>query len=118
LSLSGHLPKYNIGAHFLTAKTFRNTPYFRQPQPAGIVCEELEAARSHYGFEVLAFVMMPDHLYLTAAKLGEKVVYIHRNPVRAGLVPTATDYPWSSFRNYAGQPARHPVRITNYMEIV
>lgn len=32
--------------------------------------------------------------------------YIHRNPLRAGLVPRLADYPWSSYRSYAlGRPA-------------
>ena len=29
--------------------------------------------------------------------------YIHRNPVEAGLVKKAEDYPWSSMRGYAGK---------------
>ena len=59
-----HLPQYEIGAHFLTAKTFRNTPYFHDPACACIFCEELEAARARYGFHVFAFVVMPDHIHL------------------------------------------------------
>ena len=59
-----HLPKYNIGAHFLTAKTFKNTPYLGYPACARIFCEELEGARAKYGFHVLAFVVMPDHIHL------------------------------------------------------
>jgi hypothetical protein len=32
----------------------------------------------------------------------EKVEYIHLNPVRAGLVERAEDWPWSSVRDYSG----------------
>lgn len=31
----------------------------------------------------------------------EKLRYIHRNPVRRGLVQKPEDWPWSSFRHYA-----------------
>ena len=31
----------------------------------------------------------------------EKLKYIHRNPVRRGLVVSAVDWKWSSFRHYA-----------------
>ena len=31
----------------------------------------------------------------------EKLRYIHRNPVRRGLVAKPEDWPWSSFRHYA-----------------
>jgi len=59
-----HLPKYNVGAHFLTAKTFQNIPFFHHSGCARIFCEELETARQTYGFHVLAFVVMPDHVHL------------------------------------------------------
>lgn len=35
------------------------------------------------------------------AKTTEKLRYIHRNPVRRGLVEKPEDWPWSSFRHYA-----------------
>jgi hypothetical protein len=34
--------------------------------------------------------------------LRQKVDYIHFNPVRAGLVKKAEDWPYSSARNYLG----------------
>jgi len=46
----------------------------------------------------------------TEAKQVEKLRYMHRNPVKAGLVERPEDWPWSSFRAYATiQP--HPVHI-------
>ena len=32
---------------------------------------------------------------------GEVIRYIHRNPVKRGLVEKPEDWPWSSFRHYA-----------------
>ncbi len=32
--------------------------------------------------------------------MREKLVYLHRNPVRAGLVATPQEYPYSSYRTY------------------
>jgi putative transposase len=37
----------------------------------------------------------------STAKQIEKLRYIHRNPVRRGLVEKPEDWMWSSFRNYA-----------------
>ena len=34
-------------------------------------------------------------------ELVEKLRYIHRNPVKRGLVKRPEDWPWSSFRHYA-----------------
>lgn len=42
-----------------------------------------------------------DFNIFTRKKRIEKLRYIHRNPVRRGLVQKPEDYPWSSFRNYA-----------------
>jgi putative transposase len=33
-------------------------------------------------------------------KFTEKLRYIHRNPVKRGLVKRPEDWPWSSFRHY------------------
>jgi len=44
--------------------------------------------------------------------LEEKLNYIHENPVRAGLVQDAADYPWSSARDYHRQAMSD--RIDNY----
>jgi putative transposase len=35
------------------------------------------------------------------AQFGEKLQYIHRNPVKRGLCERPEDWPWSSFRHYA-----------------
>ncbi len=35
------------------------------------------------------------------AKKVEKLKYMHRNPVKRGLVTRPEDWPWSSFRHYA-----------------
>jgi putative transposase len=37
----------------------------------------------------------------TEEKRIEKLRYIHRNPVKRGLVEKPEDWPWSSFRHYA-----------------
>jgi putative transposase len=43
-----------------------------------------------------------DRALRTVKEYGEKVGYIHQNPVQAGLVRRAEDWPWSSVREYAG----------------
>ena len=41
-----------------------------------------------------------DHNVSTAQSFGNKLRYIHRNPVQRGLVVRPEDWPWSSFRHY------------------
>lgn len=42
-----------------------------------------------------------DHNVRTYEKFVEKLRYIHRNPVKRGLVEKPEDWKWSSFRHYA-----------------
>ena len=54
-----------------------------------------------------------DRALRSVKEYGETVTYIHHNPVKAGLVRRAEDWPWSSAREYTGTFAedatRHPV---------
>ena len=43
-----------------------------------------------------------DRALRTVKEYYEKVEYIQLNPVRAGLVKRAEDWPWSSARDYTG----------------
>jgi len=44
-------------------------------------------------------------------KIEEKLVYMHQNPVRAGLVENTRDWPWSSARYYEmGADVGVPIR--------
>ena len=45
-----------------------------------------------------------DHNVRSYEKFLEKLRYIHRNPVKRGLCTSPEDWPWSSFRHYAGCP--------------
>ena len=46
----------------------------------------------------------------------QKVEYIHQNPVRAGLVETASDYLYSSVRCWAGKSEDEPL-LTDHLSI-
>jgi putative transposase len=39
-----------------------------------------------------------DRYFLTVLR------YIHQNPIKAGVINKITDYPWSSYREFIGQP--------------
>jgi len=132
--------------HFVTFSCYRRRPYLNLPQARQTFEEALERSRSKYGFLVLGYVVMPEHVHLlvteppavplakalmalkissakqlpespfwqaryydfnvfTQHKQTEKLKYIHRNPVRRGLVEWPEDWEWSSFRHYlTGEP--------------
>ena len=45
--------------------------------------------------------------------VAQKVNYIHKNPVRAGIVDVAENYLYSSARNYAGLSAEMEITLLN-----
>jgi putative transposase len=52
-----------------------------------------------------------DFNVFTEAKRIEKLRYMHRNPIKAGLIEQPEAWPWSSFNAYAKDDP-HPVQIT------
>ncbi len=54
----------------------------------------------------------------TEPKRVEKLRYMHRNPVKRGLVPEPHQWPWSSFRDYLyGQTGKVQVNDTDIMKM-
>ena len=50
--------------HFLTFSCQDRNPYLRSPQAASIFEHSLEAMRRKYLFEVIGYVVMPEHVHL------------------------------------------------------
>jgi putative transposase len=57
-----------------------------------------------------------DRALRTVKEYREKVAYIHLNPVKAGLVSRAEDWPWSSVHDYTGS-VRCPTTTPSILEI-
>lgn len=130
--------------HFITFSCYRRQPLLRNCCAAEMFEHALEQARVNYGFFVIGYVVMPEHVHLlvsepehdtlataikaikqsvarrlvkagdhfwqeryydfnvgTSKKRIEKLRYIHRNPVKRGLVEKPEQWPWTSYRNYS-----------------
>jgi putative transposase len=138
-----HRYQHTGDLHFLTFSCYRREPNLRTPQSRNRYQRSLEETRKHYKFNVLGYVVMPEHIHLlvtepereslatamqafkqsvsrhlgsgdpfwqtryydfnvrTERKRIEKLRYIHRNPVKRGLVESPEQWPWSSFRQYS-----------------
>ena len=131
------------GLHFVTFSCYERLPLLQESQGYAVFLRELEAARVRYQFQVVGYVLMPEHVHLllteppdwplsmalqvlkqessrelkglerqfwqrryydfhvrTEEKRVEKLKYMHRNPVRRGLVVAPESWPWSSYRHY------------------
>lgn len=60
------LPKFNDNsyAHFVTTRTYENRPYLKNEEFSNILLKETGFYSAKYGFEVLGWVIMPDHVHL------------------------------------------------------
>ena len=132
--------------HFITFSCYRRLPHLATPARRDLFLRVLEQARRRYGFALLGYVVMPEHVHLlmtmptvgdpsvvmkvvkerfsrllrkrealmdrvwqkrfydfnvcTERKRVEKLRYLHRNPVKRGLVQSPEEWDWSSFRSY------------------
>jgi len=147
--------------HFITTSSYRRMPWLGKPSRRDLFLRILEETRQRYGFVVVGYVVMPEHVHLLisepdpgtpstlmqvvkqrfarellrglraarssaqgsfweAAEEGhvwqrrfydfvvwnghkrvEKLRYMHRNPVKRGLVLEPQQWKWSSYRFYA-----------------
>ena len=146
--------------HFITFSCRQRRPLLGSPARRDLFLEILEQVRCSYGFVVVAYVVMPEHVHLLISeprkgnpsvvmqvlkqrfahrvlaalridgsrplrgqetgetdhvwqrrfydfvvwserKQIEKLKYMHRNPVKRGLVAEPDQWAWSSFRHYA-----------------
>jgi putative transposase len=125
--------------HFITFSCYRRQQLLT-PSARRMFEHALERSRIKYGFFIVGYVVMPEHVHLlvsevendslasaiqfmrqsvakrvggkfwiqryydlnvfTERKRIEKLRYIHRNPVRRGLVSSSEEWDWSSFRHY------------------
>src|SRR5438874_1572129 len=138
--------------HFITISCYRHANILGTLAARNILQQILEETRKKYGFQILGYVFMSNHIHLlvtepeekklstviqifkqrfsrtsseefvwepryhdfnvfTEAKKIEKLRYMHRNPVKAGLVEQPDQWQWSSFRAYASHED-HPIQIT------
>ena len=60
------LPKFNENsyAHFASTRTYKSCPYFKDERFCKILLKELEFYSQNYGFALIGYVIMPDHLHL------------------------------------------------------
>lgn len=56
--------KVQTGCIFLTANTYRRVPVFKESSLCQIFLRELDFYRVKYGFELYAYVLLPDHFHL------------------------------------------------------
>ncbi len=86
--------------HFITFSCYKRQPKLGTGFRRFVFEEALEQARRKYGFFVTGYVVNDFNVWSERKRI-EKLRYMHRNPVKRGLVTHPQDWLWSSFRHYA-----------------
>jgi len=131
--------------HYISFTCYHRANFLDTPHARDVFVHDLERSRRWYGFYVVGYVVMPEHVHLLVSeperatlalalqmlkqtasrqlktvagqnpfwqaryydfnvwserKRIEKLRYMHRNPVKRGLVERPEDWRWSSFRHY------------------
>jgi len=60
-----NLPKFNQESyiHYITTKTFKNYPFFKNEKCCLILLENLDFYREKLGFKILGYMIMSDHFH-------------------------------------------------------
>jgi len=51
------------GTYFFTVVTYQRQRFLVKPQPRKLLREAIEAVRQNHPFEIVAWVLLPDHLH-------------------------------------------------------
>jgi len=131
--------------HYVTFTCYHRAKFLATANARDVFVSTFERARRWYGFYIVGYVVMPEHVHLLVSeperatlalalqmlkqtasrklkaiagsnpfwqaryydfnvwserKRVEKLRYLHRNPVKRGLVERPEDWRWSSFRHY------------------
>ena len=54
--------------HFITFNCYRREPYLAAAASKNIFLDSLELARRRYNFEVLGYIVMPEHVHLLVSE--------------------------------------------------
>ncbi len=96
---------------FVTVNLRRSVKFLSEPEYP-LLTEALAGARRRLGFLLYGFVRH-------AREFNERLVYMHLNPVRKGLVNKPEDWRWSSCNNFSLDRATVegcPIRI-DYVQL-
>lgn len=85
--MPGKLAKFNDQsyAHYITTKTFNNSPYFKDNGRCRILANNIEFYERKYNLEIYGYIILPDHLHLVLWWDTEKQLTLTISKVIQGI---------------------------------
>ena len=86
--------------HFTTFSCHHRKPYLNTPTARDIFLDSLERTRSHYQFEILGYVVMPEHVHLLVSEPPDDLLSKARQALKISVSRRLTERPFWQARYY------------------
>jgi putative transposase len=86
--------------HFVTFSGYRRQARFATPTVRDIFEEALERARRHHEFEVIGYVVMPEHVHLLVSEPRTEVLAVALRGLKLSVARRAKQSPFWQVRYY------------------
>jgi putative transposase len=86
--------------HFITFSCYGREPYLNTPQARDIFLDSLELTRHRYNFEVLGYVVMPEHVHLLISEPPDAPLSKALHSLKLSVSKRLTQRPFWQTRYY------------------
>jgi len=99
--------------HFITFSCYRREPYFTTTASKDIFLDSLELTRKRYNFEVLGYVVMPEHVHLLLSEPLDHEVLLSKalQSLKLSVSKRLTPKPFWQTRYYDFNVFTHNKRV-------
>jgi putative transposase len=97
--------------HFITFSCYHRKPYLQTSAARELVEASLEAARSRYGFQVLGYVIMPEHVHLLLSEPECKPLGTALGALKLSVSKQSQQRPFWQTRYYDFNVFTHDKRV-------
>jgi putative transposase len=97
--------------HFITFSCYNREPYFTTPSSKDTFLDSLEQTRHRYKFEVLGYVVMPEHVHLLLSEPPEDNLSKALQSLKLSVSKRLTQRPFWHTRYYDFNVFTHNKRV-------
>jgi REP-associated tyrosine transposase len=97
--------------HFITFSCHNRKPYLKTPSARDIFEDSLESTRKRYKFEVLGYVIMPEHVHLLVSEPETKPLATALQALKLSVSKLSTPRPFWQTRYYDFNVYTHDKRV-------
>jgi putative transposase len=97
--------------HFVTFSCFRREPYLSTPSARDLVEQSIESTRKKYNFNLLGYVIMPEHIHLLLSEPETKPLATAIQSLKLSISKQSSQRPFWATRYYDFNVFTHNKRV-------